>query len=426
MSSWAFSKIIAARYLKTKRSEAFIRLLSIISVLGVALGVIVLNVVMSVMTGFEFELKEKIIGANSHIVVRKLSGKISDWKSAVSKISQVPGVQSVSPFVYQQALIRSGNQTTGVLIRGIPDKSVAADQVAHYLEEGQSIEHLFNPPPLVERRPGESDDAVTIPALVVGKELARSLGILNGTPVSLLSASVASSPFGLVPKYRRFLVVGTYNSGLIEYESGLAYASLEATQQFFRLGDSVTGIEVRVTKVDDSPAIAQKIVEALGGMESGFYAQDWTETNKPLWDALRLEKRVYFIILLLLVVLASFSIVSTLVMIVLEKRRDIAVLRTLGASAKSIGRIFIMQGVSVGGLGTVLGLVGGYLACFGLQKWGFPIDERIFQMSTVPVKIDPMNFLVVGVSAFVICMLSTIYPVRRASRLDPSEVLRYE
>lgn len=426
MSSNAFSRKIALRYLWSRRGEAFITIITIISILGVAIGVMVLNMVMAVMTGFQHELREKIVGTNSHIVVRRLSGKIQDWENVSKSIAAVPGVASVAAFTYHQALLRTQTGSTGILIRGIQRGSSAENQLSAYVDSAKDLQALFSPPPvLVDNENGEKE-SVVLPALIVGKELVRSLGLMVGSPVSLLSPTMTSSPFGLMPKFRRFTVAGIYNSGLVEYESGLAYADLGEAQKFFNMGNSVSGLEVRVRDIDASPAIAKSIVEALGGLSSGYYAQDWTETNKPLWDAMRLEKKVYFIVLLLIVVMASFSIISTLIMIVLEKRRDIAVLKTMGASTRSIARIFILQGSVIGGIGTAAGLLGGYLGCLALQKYGFPLDERIFQMSTVPVRMEFWNFALVGSVAFCICFLATIYPAFRASSLEPSEVLRYE
>jgi lipoprotein-releasing system permease protein len=222
------------------------------------------------------------------------------------------------------------------------------------------------------------------------------------------------------------LVVGIYSSGLVEYESGVAYVSLEEAQKFFGMKDAVSGLEVRVKDINAAPIIARQILDHLGGAGSGFTVSDWTATNKPLWDALQLEKRVYFIVLLLIIVMASFSIITTLIMIVLEKRKDIAIMKTLGASTKSVGRIFRIQGAVIGGLGTAIGLLLGFLGCVVLKRYGFPLDERIFQMSTLPIKIDWQNFAAVGVAAFLICFFATMYPARRAARLEPSDVLRYD
>jgi lipoprotein-releasing system permease protein len=423
--NFSFSKKIAVRYLWSKRSEAFVTIITVISILGVALGVMVLNIVMAVMTGFEHELREKIVGANSHIVVKPLGGKLERWPETAASIEKVPGVVSISPFTYHQALIRTETGSAGLLIRGVAQGSAGEAQVAGYVPDGR-IDELFSPPAITVSDEGGGERPVVLPGILVGRELAQSMGLFAGSPVSVLSSGLTSSPFGLVPRYKRFVVVGAYRSGLVEYESGLAYMALPEAQRFFKMGEAISGLEIRVNDIDDSPKVAAQIGDILGGIGAGFSVQDWTQTNKPLWDAIRLEKKVYFIVLLLIVVMASFSIISTLIMIVLEKRKDIAVLRTLGANERSIGAIFKIQGAVIGGIGTVTGLALGLIGCLALRRYGFPLDERIFQMSTLPVRIEPINFGVVGVVAFAICALATIYPAKRASALQPSDVLRYE
>jgi lipoprotein-releasing system permease protein len=321
-----------------------------------------------------------------------------------------------------------------VLVRGVAPGSGAAHDLAKYLDRPEEISRLFTPQPAPVAGGSEvesSGDApegaqVLLPSLIIGRELQRTYGIFEGQAVALLSPQVSSSPFGLIPKFKRFLVAGSYNSGLVGYESGLAYASLEDAQRFFNLGGSVTGIELRVADVDRSREVTDRITTLLASEGQGFYAQDWTELNRPLIEALRLERRVYFIVLLLIVVMASFSIITTLIMVVLEKRKDIAILKTLGASTRAIGDIFRIQGAVIGLLGTTSGLILGFIGCIALREYGFPLDERIFQMSQVPVQMDPFNFMITGVAAFLICCVATIYPARRASALEPSEVLRYE
>ena len=427
MTDLGFSKKIALRYLWSKRAEAFISIITVISVLGVAIGVMVLNIVMAVMTGFEHELREKIVGTDSHIVVSNRSGgRIDGWQGVVNEVSSVSGVKSVSPFTYNQVLIRSDSRSSGLLVRWILPSTASADQVATYLKDGQSLSTLFNPPSItVLNASGEEEDA-RIPGIILGRSLARSLGVFVGTPVSILSPQVSSTPFGLVPSFRRFVVVGLYSSGLVEYENGVAYVDLREAQKFFGMEDGVSGLEVRISDIEQSSSVAGQISERLGGSEAGFAVRDWTETNRPLWEAIQLEKRVYFIVLLLIIVMASFSIVTTLIMIVLEKRKDIAIMKTMGASTAMVSWIFRIQGGVIGALGTCLGLILGLLGCLGLKKFGFPIDERIFQMSTLPIYIDALNFVMVGVAAFLICFFATMYPARRAAQLEPSDVLRYD
>lgn len=428
MSELSFSKKIALRYLWSKRSESFISIISVISVLGVAIGVMVLNIVMAVMTGFEHELRERIVGTDSHIVISNRSGgRIEGWHDIKRSVLTITGVVSVSPFTYNQVLIRSESRSSGLLVRGILPETASAAQVESYLAaDGSELERLFNPPPITVIEESGEEGSAKIPGIVIGRSLARSLGVFVGSPVSILSPQVSSTPFGLVPSFRRFVVVALYTSGLVEYENGVAYIDLREAQRFFGLGEGISGLEVRVKDINASQSIAKEILKGLGGANAGFSVRDWTETNRPLWEAIQLEKRVYFIVLLLIIVMASFSIVTTLIMIVLEKRKDIAIMKTMGASTRMIGWIFRIQGGVIGAVGTTLGLILGFLGCVGLKKFGFPIDERIFQMSTLPIQIEPFNFAVVGVAAFAICFVATSYPARRASRLEPSDVLRYD
>ncbi|WKZ56823.1 MAG: ABC transporter permease [Bdellovibrionota bacterium] len=426
MSRSSFSRIVALRYLWSKRSEAFISIITFVSIAGVAIGVMVLTIVMAVMTGFERELRDKIVDANSHILVRHTSGVTKDWRVIAEQIRSVPGIASVSPYSQHQALIQTEHGSAGLLIRGVAPGSAAERDLARYVQPAERVGLLYAPPAVGVNRPDGSADQVVLPGLIIGRELQRNYGIFVGSPVSILSSETRATPLGLAPKFRRFVVVAVYKSGLVEYESGLAYVSLEEAQRFFGLGDAVTGFELRVDALDKAPAIAQQVLKILGGPAAGFYVQDWTELNRPLWEALKLEKKVYFIVLLLIIIMASFSIVTTLIMIVLEKRKDIAILQTLGASSAAISKIFQMLGAVIGAVGTLFGVLLGYLGCVALKEYGFPIDERIFQMSTVPVRIEPLNFLMVAAAAFGICFLATLYPARRASQLHPSEVLRYE
>jgi lipoprotein-releasing system permease protein len=425
--SWSFCWWVALRYLWSRRGEAGITIITIISIVGVAIGVVTLNMVMAVMTGFQTELKEKILGADAHITVRHFAGNINDWKKLQPVIARAPGVESVSAYTYQQALIQTKLGASGLIVRGIESRSSAATQLQTYMPQNTSLDGLFTP--LIE----EVIDPVTneprtvaMPGIVIGKELAKNLDLHVGSVVTLLTPQTTSTPFGLTPRFKRFRVVAIYASGLIEYESGLAYIAMNEAQSFFRMEEKITAFEVRVHDVDSAPSVAKTIVEELHKNEHGFYTKDWTEVNAAFFEAFKLEKRVYFIVLLLIIVMASFSIVSSLIMIVLEKRKDIAILKVLGTHHRSIGFIFNLQGAVIGAIGVTVGTLAGLLGCFLLDTYGFPIDQRIFQMATLPVKIVPSNFFMVALCSFGICCLATIYPARRASKLHPSEVLRYE
>jgi len=426
VSSYRFSRKVAFRYLFSKRSEAFISIITFISVAGVAIGVMVLTIAMAIMNGFENVMREAIIGTSSHVVVRSLNGRIDNWQEIAERIKTVDGVEHVSAYSLSQAILRSDAASTGLLIRGLEEGSESARQLEEIMPAGQSIQSLYKPEPLSIRGVDGESDLVQLPGIIIGQSVARNLGLFRGSPVSLLSPEVASSPFGLVPKFRRFIVAGTFSSGFVELEGSMAYVGLESAQQFFNLGQSVSGLEVLVDDIYRAPQIARDVIDSLGGLGSGFYAQDWTETNRALWEAIELEKKVYFVVLLLIIVMASFSIITTLIMIVLEKRKDIAIMRTMGASTRSIGNIFRIQGAFIGAMGTLLGMAGGYLGALALRQYGFPLPEGVFPVSTVPVVIEPAMFLLVGAAAFAICCVATIYPAYRASSLNPVESLRFD
>ena len=426
MGASEFVQKVALRYLWSQRSEAFIAIITVVAVLGVAIGVVVLTMTMAIMTGFEYELRQKVVGS-THILVNRLSGKIEHWEAAAEKVRAIPGVKSVSAYTQHQALLTLHGNARGLVVRGVQPGSSAAKEMEKYLDLGPDQGDLFSPKSVVSASAGSEEEEAQLPVLFVGRQLARQLSLFTGEPISLLSPQVGSTPFGMIPRFRRFVVGGIYQSGMTGYEEGLAYTSLDAAQKFFRLGSAVSGLEVMVNDITSSPQVAQQVAQELqrsGG--AGFFVQDWTQLNKDLWDAIALEKNVYFLVLLLIIVMASFSIVTTLVMIVIEKRKDIAVLKTLGASSWSIAGIFCFQGTVIGALGTTLGLMGGYAGCLLLREYGFPLPEGVFPTATVPVKLETLNFVVVGLAAFGISALSTLYPAWRASQLKPSEVLRYE
>ncbi|MGA1191391.1 MAG: FtsX-like permease family protein [Bdellovibrionota bacterium] len=418
-----FVQKVAVRYLRTRRAEAFISILTLISTIALAIGVSVLIVVMSIMNGFEYELKNKLLGANAHITVRPVTGMLSGWQEIRAAIAKVSGVQSVAPFTYHQALLQLDKRSSGVLIRGIQESDSSGAELQSKLvarQHGTKTTKLF----------GDYDEQAeggeALPGLIIGRELAESYGVTVGDTVTVLSPQVQSSPFGLMPRFRRFQITGIYSSGLVEYESTLVYADLAVVQRFFRLGSAIQGFEIRLVDLDVAPEIAPVISQTLSSQYSGLYVQPWTETHKNLWEALRLERSAYFTVLLLLVVMASFSIVSTLVMLVLEKRKDIAVLRTLGATRKEVGAIFRISGMTIGLIGTTGGLILGYLLSIGLERFGVPLPEKIFPVATLPIRMNIEAFIITGISALVICYIATIYPVWRASHLKPSELLRYE
>lgn len=425
----SFTYRVASRYLWSARGGSFSVILSYLSTAGVAIGVMVLTIVMAVMTGFQSTLREKILSTTSHVVVQNVGGPIQNWQEVSAKIASIDGVESVSAFTYHQALMNIAGGSVGVMVRGIEPQSASAEQLQGYLTAGNagSVNRLFDPHAVTVFGAAGEEHSAELNGIFVGRALQRMAGLRSGQPVSLLAPSVGSSPFGLVPRYKRFVILGGYRSGLIEFENAVIYMSLADAQNFFRVGSAVTGFEVRVKDVNAAPQLGLQIVDALtqSAAAAGFYAQDWTEMNRPLWEAIQLEKKAYFIVLLLIVIMASFSIISTLIIVVLEKRADIAVFKTLGLSSNRVAWLFFAQGAVIGVFGTALGLVLGILGCEALKRYPFPLDERIFQMTSLPIQVDLFNFLIVGLVSVAICMLATVYPAFRASRLQPTELLRH-
>ncbi len=419
-----YELFISLRYLRAKRREAFISLITAISTVGVMIGVMTLNIVLSVMTGFEEDLRDRILGFNPHIVLSSLSGATGDYNHLVEKARQVPGVVAAAPFIYSQVMVTSRQNVAGVLVRGL-EPTLASDvvDVVDHLKNG-TIEGLGRPQQ-VTIRDGAEERTVTLSGIIIGQELARQLGVIVGDPINVISPlNTTPGPLGMVPKVRRFVVTALFDSGMYNYDEGLMIMSLADAQSFFGLGERVTGIEVRVQDVYAAQAIARRLEATLG---FPYRARDWTEINRNLFAALALEKTVYFIVLLLIVLVAAFNIIATLIMVVMEKRKDIAVLKSMGATSRSIGRIFVYKGLIIGVIGTLLGTLFGYGGCWLLDRYHFiELPKDVFYVSTLPVKIYPENFLMVGAASVVICLLATIYPARQAAGLAPVEVIRYE
>ncbi|HXG17564.1 MAG TPA: lipoprotein-releasing ABC transporter permease subunit [Methylomirabilota bacterium] len=419
-----YELFISLRYLRAKRREAFISLITVISTFGVLLGVMTLNIVLSVMTGFEEDLRSRILGFNPHIIVTSMSGAFNEYQPAVETIRQVPGVAAAAPFIYSQVMVSSRQSVSGVLVRGLePAHANAVVDIADHLKEG-TLNGLGRPQE-VTTQDGNGARTVTLTGVIIGQALARQLGVLVGDPINVVSPLNASpGPLGMTPKVKRFVVAAIFDSGMYNYDEGLMMMSLADAQSFFGLGERVTGVEVRVADVYEAQKIARRIEAALG---FPYKARDWTEINRNIFAALALEKIVYFIVLLLIVLVAAFNIIATLIMVVMEKRKDIAVLKSMGATSQSIGRIFIYKGALIGVVGTLLGTMLGYGGCWLLDRYHFiDLPPDVFYTNTLPVKIYLSNFLMVGVASMIICLLATIYPARQAANLPPVEVLRYE
>lgn len=414
----SFELFIGLRYLKAKRKSTFISLITLISVAGVALGVMALIIVLAVMTGFEEDLKEKILGTNAHVVVLNGTGAIEDYQKLLKKVKGIDGVVAATPFIYNQVMLSSGRNVSGVVLRGIDVQSDA--QVTNLHKS------------MVEGSLAKIDDAGKVPGLVIGKELAKNLGLFLGETVEVISPMGNITPFGMMPKMRRFQVAGIFNTGMFEYDSTLAYVSLAEAQEFLGMGDVVTGIQLRVRDVYKTDELSQVINRELG---PPYHARDWMQMNKNILFALKTEKSVMFIILTLIVLVAAFGIASTLFMVVMEKTRDIAILKSMGATSRSIMQIFILEGVIIGIFGTAIGVLSGLLVALNLEPivslvqkvTGFELFSKdIYYLDHFPSQVITSDVVLISITAVIISFAATLYPSWAASRMAPAEALRYE
>ena len=339
-----YELFIGLRYLRAKRKQVFVSIITFISIAGIFLGVAALIIVLAVMNGFETDLRNKILGINSHIVLMEYAGAMKNHAQVLKNIEQIPGIVAATPFIYSQALLKNGNNAGGVVLRGLATESASKVINLGKMQEGQ-MDYLTK-----GRRPAARIDKnlIDLPGLIVGKELAKNLGIMLFDTAIIVSPMGISTPMGMIPRMKRFLVVGIFDSGFYEYDSTLAYISLKDCQEFLNMGEQVTGIEIKVDDIYKADFIGKAIERKLG---FPYWARNWIEMNKNLFSALRLEKRVMFIILSLIVLVATFNIITTLIMVVMEKNKDIAVLKSMGATSRSIMKIFILQGVTIGTIG---------------------------------------------------------------------------
>lgn len=424
----SFELFISLRYLRAKRKQVFVSIITFLSIAGIFLGVAALIIVLAVMNGFENDLRNKILGINSHIVLMKYNGTMNDHQKVMNEIADVDGVVASTPFIYSQAMLKNGGHTSGVILRGM-----SVDNAFKVINLGKMQEgNIHNLSEKHRSTLNLSKDTSMLPGIVVGKELAKNMGLFLFETVNIISPMGVSTPMGMVPKMKKFVVVGVFDSGFYEYDSTLAYISLKDCQEFLNLGEQVTGLEIKVNDIYKANLIAKSIEKKLG---FPFWGRHWMEMNKNLFSALKLEKRVMFIILSLIVLVAAFNIICTLIMIVMEKNKDIAILKSMGATSKSIMKIFIYQGITIGAIGTLLGCIGGLAVAFNLEKlsvfienlFGFKIlPGDVYYLNQLPSQVNYSDVLIIIIGTMLICFLSTIYPSRRASKLDPSESLRYE
>ena len=413
-----YELFIGLRYLRARRQETFISLITVISVLGVMIGVMTLNVVMAVMTGFEETLRDRLLGINAHIALLKSGDQLSEYEELVQQVIKQEGVVAAAPAIYGQVMLTSGSRVSGVVVRGVdPDRVNAVVDLQRYMKQG-SIAGLKQQNPVQVQ-----DRTIMLPGVIMGERLAAQLGVFVGSPIQVVSPLGSPTAIGVIPKVRRFVVTGLLNTGMSEIDSTLVFMGLADAQKFFELGDAVSNIEIRVDDVNQSREIADRIQLQLG---FPYLTEDWTRLWPNLFSALQLEKTVYFLVLLLMVLIGAFNIISTLVMVVMEKRKDIAILMSMGATRASIRKIFLLKGFIIGIVGTTLGLLLGLLVCTLIAQYRFELPKDVFLISTVPVRIYFSNFMIVTLASFIVCLLASIYPARQAAKLDPVEIIRYE
>jgi len=406
----AFELQVGFRYLKTRRKNPFISVVTLISVLGVMIGVMSLVVVISVMNGFRSDLMDKILGMNPHLRVTGRFGAVLDSPSIRERCSRMDGVVATSPFVESQVMVDHGGRAAGATIKGVePEASSRVIPLAEVVVDGAlgSLEKKEGSPPRV----------------IIGQELARMLGAAPGSRLTVVSPEGRLTPLGRMPNSREFIVSGLFDSGMYEYDSSVLFVALAEAQDFLGLGEKVSGLEVRVKDPTSAGLVGRRIGEELG---SEFTVRDWMTSNKSLFSALRLEKLTMFVILTMIIFVGALNIISSLVMVVMEKTGDLTILRVMGATRKSVMSVFVVQGVLVGFAGTILGICTGLGLCHLLATWKFvSLPADVFYLSSLPVRVEALDVWGVAAAALLLSFLATLYPSWRASRLNPAEAIRY-
>ncbi len=407
---------IGSRYLRAKRRNHFISFISFISVFSLALGITLIITVLSVMNGFQFEIKDRILSMTAHATVLELDGKLRDWQMVEEELAGNAEIQGSAPYVQGQGMIVHGKQVTGAMINGIdPQLEGKVSRITDHLQETE----------LAILKPGEF-------GILLGGDLANYLGVNVGEKITVITPEATVTPAGIVPKFRRFTVMGTYSVGMPQYDRNTAAIHISDAKRLFRLGDAVTGLRLKFEDLFDAREITLGLRDQLGGL---YWVTDWTHHNRNFFRALKMEKTMMFIITIIIVFVAAFNIISMLVMVVTEKQSDIAIMRTLGISPKSIMGIFIVQGTVIGLVGTLLGALGGVLLSSNLESIVRIVEKirgakflspDVYPISDFPSDIIPSEVVIICIIAFIITVLATIYPAWKAARTQPAEALRYE
>jgi lipoprotein-releasing system permease protein len=411
-----YELFIGRRYLRSTRSNRFVSFISTISMVGVAIGVAVLIVVLSVMNGFEEELRGRILSLTSHATISGFGAGLADWQDAAARVGDNPEVIATAPYIEDQALFIAGGKSSGAIVTGVlPQEEAKVAAIGDKMASGSF-----------------SDLAGGEYGVILGAELAKALGVARGDRVVIVTSLRTTTPAGVMPRMRGFKVIGTFAAGMYEYDRNLAYVHLTDAARLYRMGEQVTGLRLKLADMFTAPRVVRDLALSLGG---GYYIDDWTRKHANFFRSIQLTKTVMFVILLLVVGVAAFNIVSTLVMVVKEKQADIAILRTVGASPRSILGIFITQGTAIGAIGTLAGVLLGVLISVNLEALIHALeallgtqfmDARVYFMSDLPATVRWSDVLKISATAFGLCCLSTLYPSWRAARTQPARALRHD
>lgn len=422
-----FEIVVGLRYLRAKRRNRTISLNTLVSVAGITLGVAALMGTIGIMTGFKEDIQAKILETTAHIIVQdRMGDNMADYDPIVKRIATVPGVVAATPFIRRQVLLTTQSGARGILLRGIdPLHEAAVTELAKQVSSG-ALADLSKPIKVKQssaERPSGPTVEVELPGIILGLELAKQLGVAVGDTVNVVSPpTVSNNVISMVPKIRSFALVALFQSGMYEYDSFVAYIGLAEAQKFFTMGSTVTGIEIKVSDVFHADDTALAVEQSLA---FAYVARDWMQSNRNLFSSLQLQKTMMFLLFVLITIVASFNIVSTLTMIVTEKQKEIAILKAMGATRKSIRRIFMMNGLIIGLSGSAFGIPLGYLVLWLIQTF-WTLDASVYNISKIPVHIQATDVLLVASSAILISFSATVYPSRQAAKLEPVAGLRYD